>query len=85
MPFQQNRPGRTFKEYEAISKKLEKDDSKVNWDDDKDIYAKVEKKYWDMVEYQTGEPYKIEYAADLDANEFGTGFGTKTQEKIPAS
>jgi len=51
VPFEQNYTGRTFKEYEAISKKMEKSDADVNWEDDKDIYEKVEKKYWDIVEY----------------------------------
>ena len=66
MPFEQNYNGRTFAEYQKISLEKEKADKNVNWNDDKDIYDKVETDYWNKVEHQIGDPYKIEYAADLD-------------------
>ncbi len=33
-----------------------------------------------MVENQIGTSLKVEYAADLNANKFGSGFGTKHQK-----
>jgi len=60
-----------------MSKTLEKVDKHVNWKSDKDVYDKVERQYWDIVENQVGEDYRVEYAADLDAIKYGSGFGNK--------
>jgi len=38
-----------------------------------------------MVENQVGEPLKVEYAADLNANKFGSGFGTQGQKVVHES
>ena len=49
----------------------------LDWENDHVIYEKIENKYWDLVENQIGANVKVEYAADLNANKFGSGFGTK--------
>ena len=37
-------------------------------------YANLEKKYWDMVENNSGQRTQVEYAADIATNKFGSGF-----------
>ena len=83
VPFNQNTDGHSFKEFEALSREREKGDSEINWDDDEEIYEKIETDYWNKVENQVGEEEKVEYAADLNAKKYGSGFGTKTMPKIP--
>lgn len=47
---------------------MEKEDEHVDWSSDKEIFNKIESQYWNMVENQVGEEYKVEYAADLNAS-----------------
>ena len=35
-------------------------------------FANLEKKYWDMVENNTGERTRVEYAADVAPSKFGS-------------
>lgn len=79
MPFNQNLNGHTFKDFQNIAAMKEKEDEHLDWQDDRDIFNNIESKYWDYVEHQIGEEYKVEYAADLNARQYGSGFGMKGQ------
>lgn len=67
--------GHTFGEFREMSNKMEKDDQGIDWTKDSDIFNKIETEYWNYVENQVGIDYRVEYAADLNANKFGNGFG----------
>lgn len=54
---------------------LEAGDDKIDWTNDNAVYDHVEKQYWNLVENQVGDCTRVEYAADLNANQFGSGFG----------
>ena len=77
VPFDQNFTGHRFKDFRALSLEREKEDDDVDWNDDQDIFKKIEKQYWDLVENQIGEETKVEYAADLVASRYGSGFGRR--------
>lgn len=77
MPFDQNYEGHTFKDFRAMADIVEKEDRNLNWNNDKEIFNKIETQYWNYVENQVGDQMTIEYAADLNANQYGNGFGTK--------
>ena len=72
--------GHTFKEFQEIAKGYEKGDDHIDWSNDTDVYMNIEKSYWDHVDNQMGKDLKVEYAADLDAKRFGSGFGNRTQK-----
>lgn len=61
---------------------MEKDDEGIDWTKDKEIFNKVETEYWNFVENQVGKDYRVEYAADLNASQFGNGFGMKNQKVL---
>jgi len=60
-------------------------DDDIDWSNDEQIYKRVERQYWKFVEYQEGEEYKVEYAADLNASKFGNGFGMRGQKVLDAN
>ena len=64
------------------TQEAEEDDKDIDWSDDKQIYEKIEKEYWDMVENQVGNNVKVEYAADLNADIYGNGFGMKSMKNL---
>lgn len=57
-------------------------DKHIDWKDDKEVFKHIETQYWDFVENQVGDRYKVEYAADLNADKFGNGFGMPNQKLI---
>jgi hypothetical protein len=67
-----------------ISMKQEACDD-INWSDDNEIFKHIEKQYWDYVENQIGDDYKVEYAADLNAQVYGNGFGMPNQKAQDAN
>lgn len=81
-PFNQNLEGHSFAEFQAIAVEREKVDEAVDWTDDSDIYKHVETQYWNYVENQVGSEYRVEYAADLNADLFGNGFGMPNQKLV---
>lgn len=48
----------------------------------RDTYKAIEERYWDMVENGAGDPYRVEYAADLRVDKYGSGFGRPGQTVI---
>jgi len=42
-------------------------------------YAQMEQQYWDKVDRDKGRDITVEYAADLSADRFGSGFGREGQ------
>lgn len=74
-PFDQNSEGHTFPDFVAISRELEEGDKCETPED----YWKIEKDYWNMVENQVGPRMRVQYAADLNVKQFGSGFGCKDQ------
>lgn len=44
----------------------------------------LEHEYWSFVEEQLGDPVSVEYAADLDVIDVGSGFGRTKQKVIDA-
>jgi len=40
-------------------------------------FHRIEQAYWDKVDLHQGEDHRVEYAADLPADQFGSGFGRK--------
>jgi hypothetical protein len=78
-PFNQNVEGHTFQQFEALAKIREEGDQLIDWTNDKEVYKHIEKPYWEKVENQIGEEEKVEYAADLNANMYGNGFGMPHQ------
>jgi hypothetical protein len=69
--------GHTFKDFQRIAKEREREDEDIDWDDDQEVYDRIERKYWEIVDNQVGKELKVEYAADLDAGRYGSGFGRK--------
>ena len=57
-------------------------DKDIDWSNDDEIYGKIEKEYWEIVDNQIGEEKRVEYAADLNANVYGSGFGNKKQKQL---
>ena len=49
---------------------------------DKEAHEELEEEYWNMVDLQQGEELRVEYAADLDTKEVGSGFGRPGQKII---
>lgn len=47
-------------------------------------YEKIEEQYWDYVENQVGDQVKVEYAADVPVNVFGSAFGRFNQKVMSA-
>jgi hypothetical protein len=43
--------GHTFKDFERIAQREEEGDSAIDWDDDEEVYSKIETEYWDLVEH----------------------------------
>ena len=82
VPFDQNLGGHRFKDFKEISIRREKEDEAIDWTDDQEIFNHIEPKYWNYVENQVGEEVKVEYAADLNAKKYGSGFGLKSQAII---
>ena len=60
-----------------MAKDIEQGDNDIDWSKDEQIFGKIEKEYWDIVDNQIGDERRVEYAADLNANIYGSGFGTK--------
>ncbi|CDW79070.1 lysine-specific demethylase 5b [Stylonychia lemnae] len=73
-PFNQNHSGHTLSEFAQLSKKLDEPDC-----DPHDYWA-IEKEYWKYVENQMGPLMKVEYAADLNVQLYGSGFGREGQQ-----
>lgn len=65
-----------------MAQRQEKLDEHVDWSSDKEVYNHIEKDYWNYVENQVGEEYRVEYAADLSADRYGNGFGMPTQKVL---
>jgi hypothetical protein len=79
VPFDQNLQGHRFKDFQEISRRREQEDEHIDWSCDTAVFNHIEPKYWDLVENQVGEEVKVEYAADLNAKKYGSGFGHKNQ------
>jgi hypothetical protein len=67
--------GKTFREF-AESAMLQ--ETEITDGD----YWNLEKEYWNYVENQTGSSRTVEYAADINTNENGSGFGNKSQKIV---
>jgi histone demethylase JARID1 len=50
-------------------------DQAIDWTNDSEVYEHIEKQYWNLVENQVGDLTRVEYAADLNASIYGSGFG----------
>jgi histone demethylase JARID1 len=48
----------------------------------KEEFWNLEKEYWNYVDNNAGDPYKVEYAADLAVTHFGSGFGREGQKVL---
>ena len=83
-PFSQNFAGYTFREFKEMAEEIEKGDDHIDWSNDTDIYMHVEKQYWELVNNNQGSEWKIEYASNLDAYKYGSGFGCPNQKIIHA-
>lgn len=44
-------------------------------------YDRIEHEYWEQVEYGKGST-RVEYAADIPTNKFGSGFGRHGQKLV---
>ena len=42
----------------------------------------IEKRYWDMVENGLGKAQRVEYAADMRVDKYGSGFGRPGQREV---
>ena len=62
-----------------IAETLEKDDVASDGSID---YQKIEADYWDRVDLCKGSDTKVEYAADIPTNIFGSGFGRPGQKVL---
>eukprot|EP00347_Sterkiella_histriomuscorum_P022301 403330965 len=72
-PFNQNQAGYTFQEFVKRSQELEINDQNPD-------YKQIERDYWNFVENQVGPEMKVEYAADLPTQTFGSAFGRHGQK-----
>jgi hypothetical protein len=59
-----------------IGRKLEEKDGPCEAPAD---YWKIEKEYWSYVENQVEPRIRVQYAADLNVKNFGSGFGVEGQ------
>ena len=49
-PFHQNHAGHTFKEFQQMAREIEQCDDHLDWSKDDEVYGKIEKEYWDIVD-----------------------------------
>ena len=69
--------GHTFADYKNAAERLEKNRPQTKSD-----YLALEKEYWEIVDLNKGPQFKVEYAADVPTNVYGSGFGHKNQPII---
>mmetsp|Transcript_9373 Transcript_9373/g.7160 ORF Transcript_9373/g.7160 Transcript_9373/m.7160 type:complete len:81 (-) Transcript_9373:749-991(-) len=56
--------------------------SKMDKEMTKEEYWGLEKEYWNFVDNNVGEKIRVEYAADLSVQQYGSGFGREGQKVI---